>query len=421
MVMLGKVMMIAAVALALAPGVGRAAWQAPVIVAGPTDNGGYPPQIAVADDGRAVTSAWRILSSAISVTVPGGAVTSIVVPDLQQQPGGIAFAPDGAIVAAGTVSSNERPPDPEGKSPACCARPAVVRWRPGLAPTAPAIVQPPNHANYAVQAFALDDAGAAIVVAEDPDDRASVTGEPSRPTLVAIRMPADGAPPALTTLRYRRRSIEAPFPFALRAWPDRAGATLAFNAGRRWGRLAVERGGWRAGAGVPLGLGDLEPLALGLGPRGDRVVVTGDRERHLELHVAGRRTQALGRGDLESLAVGDDGTVAILTADRDRRLSLRSVDPHGRVGARRRLGTLRAESDFYPTGSPEGPFLAVDAQGHAHVAWNPPGTGAIVVGPHGRRHLPGAVRAMAVSPRGVTAVALRYDGALHVAVDTRRR
>jgi hypothetical protein len=201
----------------------------------------------------------------------------------------------------------------------------------------------------------------------------------------------------------------------LRARSDGAGADVLVNDDdRRWLALEVGAGRWRPGPSAPMSRGD-----LAIGPHGERVLITQDRAQQLWLHVQGRRTRSLGRGSGEQLAVGDDGTIAVLIFDRARQLWLRTVDPQGHVSARRRLGSLRADADYSPDSTPRGPFLAVDARGHAHVAFNPPGTGATVVGPHGRRHLPGNAQALAVSPGGATAVLLQDDQTLSVAVDTR--
>jgi hypothetical protein len=407
--LLRKAMMMALVAVAVAPGVARAAWQAPVLVPGDYLAGGNPSELAVADDGRAAVGAIQIRPAGLALIAPGGAVTPFDGPRVDQ-PGGLVFADDGTLVVMGTVSSGEYVADFSSKDPSCCDRPAVLRWPPGGAP-ALTIVQPTIHANYLMQDFGLDGTGSAVFLAlGDP----SGYDEPLPARLVAVRVPADGTRPTLRTLPYRPQT-DAPYPYALRARTAGAGAFVVLNDDdRRWRSFDIGRGRWRTGpSSAPMVFGSLL-----IGPRGERMLATLDARHGVLLRVQGRRTRALGPAHrLWGITAGEDGTIAVLTGDRERHLSLRTIDPRGRAAAPRRLGTLRTEAG-YPEGVSAGPFLAVDARGHAHVAWHPPGGGAIVAGPHGRRALPGSLQTMATSPGGATAVTLRYDGALHVAVDT---
>jgi hypothetical protein len=200
---------------------------------------------------------------------------------------------------------------------------------------------------------------------------------------------------------------------------------------------APARAAWQPPVAIPTGQADsgLPPalavadngraaaIAQGIVPsvisRGRRATVLRSDRLHSRLVVQGRRPLALGHGDVVRMEVGSDGTIALLMVD-EKRLLLRTVSPHGRLGAARvlgQLGWMRSRNTAFG-GVMENPFLAVDARGHAHVAWNQP-SGVMVAGSHGRRRLPGSVRAFAISPGGATAVALAYDDALHVAIDTR--
>jgi hypothetical protein len=402
--MLRTTMIVAAIAFAVAPGTARAAWLPTVDVAPSPYGGGYPPGLAVADDGRAATAAF----GTITEIAPGGGVTAVAVPDLHP-PSAIAYAPDGAIVASGISASGEALAYDPGKSVSCCDRPAIARWRPGAAAAALTIVQPPVHLNYIVTDFALDGTGAAVFLAAGQfgpteDDE----GRPLTDPLIAVRVPAGGAGPAQRTLStHASLDSAAPDPYALRVRNDGPGATVVWNGGRhRWRRIDIARGPWRPAPDGPAG-GDPYGGSL-LDARGRRVTVAGDR--HPVLRVQGRRPLRLPHRVLR-MVDGADGTLTLLLID-GRRLSLRTVDVNGRLRAARSLGTLGL-------GGTEGPFLAADADGHIHVAWRTAGGDTAVAGPHGRHDLPGFLQAFAVSPGGTVAVALRDDRMLRVAVDTR--
>jgi hypothetical protein len=397
--MLRTTMIVAAIALAVAPGTAPAAWLPTADVA-PTPYGdGYAPGLAVADDGRAATAG----DGRLTEIVPGHGVTAVALPDLMPS-GQVAYAPDGTFVAAGTV-----PYDP-GKAPACCTRPAVARWRPGAPAAALTVVQPPLALDYMISDFGLDGSGAAVLLAAGTSspfegDDGRVVADP----VVAIRFPADGAPPVQRTLgTHASFDSLAPDPYALRARADGAGATVVWNGGhRRWRRIDITRGPWRPAADTPAGRDPYGSMLLDV--RGRRVTVYNAR-RSVFLSVQGRRPLRLADKVLR-MADGPDGALTLLLR-RGMRLSLRTVDPNGRLSAARPLGTLGR-------GSTEGPFLGVDAAGHVHAAWRKPGGGTAVAGPRGRHELPGLARAFAVSQGGTVAVALRDRGMLRVAVDTR--
>lgn len=401
--MLRTTMIVAAIAVAITPGAARAAWLPTVDVAPLPNGGGYPPGLAVADDGRAATA--RI--GGLAEIVPGRGVTAVALPDMTPS-GQVAYAPDGTFVAVGTVSSGPSyvPYDPS-KAPACCTRPAVARWRPGAAAAAPTVVQPPLPLDYMITDFALDGTGAAVLLAAGTrspfeDDFGRVVADP----VVAIRFPADGAPPAQRTLgTHASFGSAAPDPYALRARANGPGATVVWNGGRhRWRRIDIAGGPWRPAPDAPAG-GDPYGSML-LDARGRRVTVYG----RSVLTVQGRRPLRFADRILR-MADGPDGALTLLLR-RGMRLSLRTVDRNGRLSAARPLGTLGR-------GSTEGPFLGVDAAGHVHAAWRKPGGGTVVAGPRGRHELPGLARAFAVSRGGTVAVALRDHGTLRVAVDTR--
>ena len=404
--MLRTTMIVAAIALAVAPGTARAAWVPTVDVAPLPNGGGYPPGLAVADDGRAATA--RI--GGLAEIVPGRGVTAVALPDMTPS-GQVAYAPDGTFVAVGTVPSGPSyvPYDPS-KAPACCTRPVVARWRPEAAAAALTVVQPPLPLDYMITDFALDGTGAAVLLAAGTrspfeDDFGRVVADP----VVAIRFPADGAPPVQRTLgTHASFDSLAPDPYALRARADGAGATVVWNGGhRRWRRIDITRGPWRPAADTPAGRDPYGSMLLDA--RGRRVIVYNAR-RSVFLIVQGRRPLRFADKILR-MADGPDGALTLLLR-RGMRLSLRTVDPNGRLSAARPLGTLGR-------GSTEGPFLGVDAAGHVHAAWRKPGGGTAVAGPHGRHELPGLARAFAVSQGGTVAVALRDHGMLRVAVDRR--
>jgi hypothetical protein len=87
-----------------------------------------------------------------------------------------------------------------------------------------------------------------------------------------------------------------------------------------------------------------------LDARGRRVTVFGVRRSVLT--VQGRRPVRFADKILR-IAESPDGALTLLLR-RSMRLSLRTVDPNGRLSAARPLGTLGQ-------GSTEGPFLGVDA------------------------------------------------------------
>jgi hypothetical protein len=403
--MLRTTTIVAAIALAVAPGTAPAAWLPTVDVAPLPYGGGYPPGLAVTDDGRAATAGI----GALTEIVPGRGVTVVALPDMTPS-GQVAYGPDGTFVVSGTVSSGPSYAYDPSKAPACCTRPAVARWRPGAATAALTVVQPPRALDYMISDFGLDGSGAAVLLAagtsspfEDDDGR--VVADP----VVAIRFPADGAPPVQRTLgTHASFDSLAPDPYALRARADGAGATVVWNGGhRRWRRIDITRGRWRPAADTPAGRDPYGSMLLDA--RGRRVTVYNAR-RSVFLSVQGRRPLQLADKVLR-MADGPDGALTLLLR-RGMRLSLRTVDPNGRLSAARPLGTLGR-------GSTEGPFLGVDAAGHVHAAWRKPGGDTAVAGPRGRHELPGLARAFAVSQGGTVAVALRDHGMLRVAVDRR--